>query len=208
MWSRFLTIKSLNFWSWLSGRLQTTSNFLSNQTIITVDFQLHKKLCNAAFRPNTHLDYRQSQWKDARELKIQPTSPMSRHSWTAYLNDNTTTEWTEWKELVWRNESEEVRLPGKSWKYVSAQQSPDRSIIHVISASSDPFNVSDHREISLFWVLSYRSVQSAWSLKCLKVTCDSFGRLWGNIQHVLTWKQPHGLTERLCGSTLEAADFI
>lgn len=34
------------------------------------------------------------------------------------------------KELAWRKPSEEVWLPGRSWKYVSAQRSSNRSELH------------------------------------------------------------------------------
>lgn len=103
------------------------------------------------------------------------------HQWRIIITNETRAErlnifsyWGRTKqELTWTKVTEEVQWPGKFWNM--SQHSPNQSKLHsgnkhfkscllefrlftrrhydnTISASSDPFIVSDHREISLFCV--------------------------------------------------------
>ena len=124
------------------------------------------------------------------------------------------------EELAWREESEEVRLPGKSFKCVSAQQSSDRSELHqgksflkadcmssgrqtwwntssdflhydvFISASSDPFITSDQK--SFFWVHTdeVKQIHSVFIYMLLTVTIYW---LWTDIWDLDTCRPQVGL---------------
>lgn len=81
-------------------------------------------------------------------------------------DDTSTVLRRDYKELLWREDSEEAGLPGNSLTFVCLQQSPDGSEQkhlmkrqfrlltrrhHDVSSASDPFIDSDHRQISCFW---------------------------------------------------------